>query len=104
MVKPLFVSLRLHEIHHVKNLLLSAGIRCRIRNENLSTLAGEVPFTECAMLLELEDESERERADALLREFASRSQRSGETWSCPRCGERLESQFTACWKCGAERE
>lgn len=102
-MKPLFVSLKLHEIHHVKNLLLSAGIRCRIRNETLSTLAGEVPFTECAMRLELEDESERERADAIVREFASRRDPRGETWSCPQCGERLESQFTACWKCGAQR-
>ncbi len=24
-------------------------------------------------------------------------------WICPHCDERLEGQFTACWKCGAKR-
>jgi len=102
-VKPLFVSLKLHEIHHLKNLLQSAGIRCHIRNEALSTLAGEVPFTEVAMRLEIEDESDRPRAEAVLREMKSRARPATETWPCPRCGERLEAQFTACWNCGAER-
>jgi len=102
-VKPVFVSLRLHEIHHLKNLLQSAGIRCHIRNEALSTLAGEVPFAEVAMRLELEHESDRARAEALLREMKTRARSAAETWTCPRCGERLEAQFTACWNCGAER-
>ncbi len=102
-MKPLFVSLRLHEIHHLKNLLQSAGIRCHIRNEALSTLAGEVPFAEVAMRLDLEDESDRARAEALLREMQSQAGPAAETWTCPRCGERLEAQFSACWSCGAER-
>ena len=102
-MKPLFVSLRLHEIHHLKNLLQSAGIRCHIRNEALSSLAGEVPFAEVAMRLELEDESDRARAEALLREMQSQAGPAAETWTCPRCGERLEAQFSACWSCGAER-
>ena len=25
------------------------------------------------------------------------------SWTCPACGERLEGQFTSCWKCGAVR-
>ena len=25
-------------------------------------------------------------------------------WICPNCGERIEEQFDACWKCGAGRE
>ncbi len=24
-------------------------------------------------------------------------------WTCAHCGEQCESQFTQCWKCGAER-
>ena len=47
-----------------------------------------------------------ERGNALLvaflrgdfaREFRDQS------WRCPSCGEGLEGQFTACWKCGARR-
>ena len=25
------------------------------------------------------------------------------TWTCPRCGEDVESQFSECWNCGSER-
>jgi hypothetical protein len=28
---------------------------------------------------------------------------NGETWECPLCGERLEPQFEACWKCSTLR-
>ena len=47
-MKPIFSSLSPHEIYHLRNLLQSAGIPCRIHNEHLASLAGEVPFTECA--------------------------------------------------------
>lgn len=103
-MKPLYTSLNLLEIHHLRNLLQSAGIGCRICNERLSTLAGEVPFAECAMRLELENEADRDAAEALIREISRRSERSGAVWTCTRCGERLEAQFTACWHCGAEKK
>ncbi|WP_422393282.1 DUF7577 domain-containing protein [Mycetohabitans endofungorum] len=25
-------------------------------------------------------------------------------WHCPRCGERLEAQFTLCWQCDTPRD
>ena len=103
MMKPLYTSLNLLEIHHLRNLLQSAGIGCRICNERLSTLAGEVPFAECAMRLELEDEADRDTAEALIREIARPPERTAALWICTRCGEQLEAQFTACWRCGAEK-
>ena len=52
-MKPLLASLNLLEIHHLKNVLEADGIRCWVRNELLSRLAGEIPFIECAMELHL---------------------------------------------------
>ena len=105
-MKVFYASLKAHEIHHLKNLLQSAGIRCRLRNEGLSTLAGEVPFTECAMQIWLENESDRGHANLILREMTGRSASAAateRTWICARCGEHLEAQFTACWNCGIEK-
>jgi len=102
-MKAFYSSLRTHEIHHLKNLLQSAGIRCSIRNEGLSTLAGEVPFTECAMQLLLENEADRDLAETILREMTARTAPAGDAWDCPRCGERIEGQFTACWNCRMEK-
>ena len=101
-MRLLYSSLKLHEIHHLKNLLEAEGVRCQIRNELLSRLAGEIPFTECAPELWLLDERDFERARRILADFA-RPAAAAPTWKCPGCGESLEGQFSACWRCGASR-
>lgn len=103
-MKTFFSSLNLVEVHHLKNLLQSAGIRCRIRNEDLVRLAGEVPFPECALQLVVEREEDHSAAEALLHEFLRPQSRAVKSWCCPDCGEAIEGQFTACWKCGGARK
>src|SRR3954463_803788 len=98
----LYTSLSLHELYHLKNLLDSAGIHCTVKNEHLSTLAGEVPFTECAAQLLLARESDRETALAILREW--RSPPRSPAWTCAGCGERLQGPFPGCWNCGTLRQ
>lgn len=101
-MKPFFCSLALHEAHHLKNLLESAGIRCRLKNEGLSALAGEIPFPECAVQLFLLSENDRPEADTVLRAWRAGAP-SGPPWTCPACAEQLEHQFTTCWRCGLDR-
>ncbi len=101
-MQALYSSLNLHEIYHLKNLLEAEGIRCRIKNELLSRLAGEIPFTECAPQLWLQDERDFARARAIIADFG-RNPVAGPPWRCPNCGEALENQFSACWRCGAAR-
>jgi hypothetical protein len=102
-MKVIYTSLKLVEVHHLKNLLESAGIRCRLRNESLSTLAGEVPFTECAPQLLVETDSDFEAAQEVLRQWHRAAPSRHPAWTCQRCGEHIEGQFTACWRCGTER-
>jgi len=101
-MKPLLSSLNALEIHHLKNVLETEGIRCWIKNELLSRLAGEIPFVDCAMELHLLREEDRPRAESLL-ETWRRGGTAGPPWTCAECGEWLEGQFSACWKCGAAR-
>jgi hypothetical protein len=101
-MQPLYYSLNLLEVHHLKNLLESEGIRCHIKNELLSRLAGEIPFTECAPQLWLLDERDLDRASRIVADFG-RSAVAKPPWQCPDCGETLEGQFSACWHCGAPR-
>jgi hypothetical protein len=61
-MSPLFTSLNLLEVYHLKNLLAAEGIESFVKNEMLSRLAGEVPFTECAPQLCLLREADRPRA------------------------------------------
>ena len=93
------------EVYHLRNLLEAAGIGYRLRNEALSQLAGEVPFPACSMEVWLLDEDDRRRADDVLqlhRCGPATGILSQPKWPCT-CGEHLEPQFTACWRCGAAR-
>ena len=101
-MKPFFASLRPHEVHHLRNLLQSAGIACRLHNEHLATLAGEVPFTECAAQLVLDRDEDHALAEMILRDWRESARHRQPPWTCTRCGEWIEGQFTACWRCAAE--
>jgi len=103
-LKTIFSSLNLVEVHHLKNLLQSAGIRCRIMNEDLVRLAGEIPFPECALRLVVERPDDHSAAENLVRDFLRPQPRAGEPWRCGGCDETIEGQFTACWKCGGSRQ
>lgn len=97
----LFASLKRLEVYHLRNLLEAEGIPCWVRNELLSQLAGEVPFTECQLELWLRRPQDQQRAEKVLRDFLS-GVPLAPAWTCA-CGEWLEGQFTACWRCGADR-
>lgn len=100
--EPVFSSVRLHEIYHIKNLLEAAGIPASIRHAELCTLAGEVPFLECGAQLVLLRESDRDAALGVLEQWR-RPAAPLPCWTCVGCGETLEGQFTLCWRCGAAR-
>ena len=102
-MKAVYSSLNLIEAHHLKNLLQSAGIRCRLRNEDLVRLAGEIPFPECSLQLLVERAEDQSAAETLVREFLRPQRQTHESWRCRSCDEMIEGQFTACWKCGCNR-
>jgi hypothetical protein len=99
---PLFTSLNLLEVYHLKNLLAAEGIASFVKNEMLSRLAGEIPFTECAPQLCLARESDRPMAEQILAGFR-RTPVRGPDWTCRDCGEHCEGQFSDCWRCGTPR-
>ncbi len=80
--------------------LRAAGIRCEVRNTALSGALGEIPFLECAPQLWVNALDEA-RAHQVLAEW--RTAGGGLPWTCTSCGEESESQFGACWNCGASR-
>lgn len=89
---------------HWVNLLEAAGIGCELHNRYLNGALGEIPADQCAPELWLVDERDEMLARRIL-EAAQRGPPPGAaSWRCRACGETLESQFTACWRCGAVRE
>ena len=86
------------EIAHLRNLLESEGIACVVRNERLAGALGEIPFVECWPELWVRQPGEALRARGLIDE-ALQPVEAAEPWQCPGCGERIEAQFSQCWRC-----
>lgn len=87
----------------VRELLETEGIACLVRNEQLFAAMGEIPLTECFPELWVLDDEVYPRARLLVERWL-RPEPGGGPWNCPGCGEALEGQFGACWKCGQLRE
>jgi hypothetical protein len=90
------------QVAHMRNVLESAGIDCVVRNYHLASVMGEIPFVESWPQLWAVNDSQHGEAEQLIA-AALNGVQGGPDWTCPQCRERIESQFTACWRCGAER-
>lgn len=91
------------EIAHLRNALAAAGIEAVIRNDRLMGVLGEVPFVDCWPELWLVDERDALRAKGLI-DNELRPLETRDPWVCPKCGEKIEGQFSECWRCSAAIE
>lgn len=86
----------------IADIVANNGYQCHLRNEFLGGVAGDVPPQECWPELWLLDERDERPVRALIATVTPRSSTDGAPWQCPRCGEWLEPQFGACWRCESE--
>lgn len=101
-MKRIFVAQHPTEAHLLKGVLENEGIAAEIRGEALFGVRGEIPFTEALPEIWVDD-AQVGRALEVLRSQATPAAGAGESVPCSNCGEMLEPQFTACWRCQAER-
>lgn len=99
-MKRVYVSHSPLQVAHMRNLLELEGIRCRTRHMGLVGGAGELPPTAIWPELWVERALDADRAERIIRD-AERPLPGGDAWTCPVCGELLEPQFDACWRCAA---
>ena len=97
-----FESFDLSEVGQMQSVLEAHGIQTFIKNQYASSVMGEVPFVELLPQLYVLRADDIARAVELLRRDQP-DQPQRQDWVCPRCGSEVESQFTQCWQCGADR-
>lgn len=102
-MKRIYRAGHLVEAMHLKNMLEGAGIECFLRNEFLIRVGGEVPFDQCYPEVWIREESDEAPAMRVFEEFRHPERHRGPAWSCPKCNEWLEGQFSTCWSCGTDR-
>jgi len=102
-MKRLYRAGHLIEATHLKTMLDAAGIATLLRNEDMMRVAGEVPFDQCYPEVWIMDEADEPLARQVLDEFRHPQRHRGPPWTCPKCKEWLEGQFSTCWNCGTDR-
>lgn len=98
-MKKVFTADNLVTVAHFRNVLETAGIETEIRNENLGSVLGEVPFTEVWPQLWVRHVLDAPRALELIAE-ASAPPEASDPWQCRHCAASNEGHFAACWQCG----
>lgn len=98
-MKKLFVSSLLLEVESLKEVLEQEGILCTIKNQQGSSLAGEVPFAEVFPELWVVNDHELPQAQEFLESWRQAQPPETTAWTCLKCGETLEKEFTTCWNC-----
>ncbi|WP_020677128.1 DUF2007 domain-containing protein [Geopsychrobacter electrodiphilus] len=88
----------------LKDQLENEGVACLLRNDQLSTAMGDIPFIECYPELWVIDDETYPRARMLLDSWLTRQESDKEPWTCPFCGEVSEGQFYLCWRCENQRQ
>jgi hypothetical protein len=92
------------EAQIVQGLLEAVEIEVVVHGQTMHAARGSVPFYETYPSVWVRDE-DVERAEQVVQGYRERRHRreAGAHWRCSGCGERIEGQFTHCWKCGADR-
>ena len=100
-----FVAQHPTEAHFLKGLLESNGIPSAVRGEALFGVRGEIPFTEALPAIWVLNDDQVGEALKVLRNRSSETDEVDKrhSWRCSNCGETVQSQFTACWSCNADR-
>jgi hypothetical protein len=99
-LKRVYTAETLVQVVHVQNLLAAHGIPAQLRNTRLGGALGEIPFLETWPQLWVDDQL-FEWASQVIERDLRQPVAPGEPWTCPKCGERIDAQFTDCWRCGA---
>ena len=97
-MRKVYESLNTMMIGHLKNLLMTEGIPSFTKNEYGS--AGRIPANERWEEIWIENDTQYDDAEKLIKEALSDDSASGPDWVCQNCQEVNEYQFALCWNCG----
>ena len=83
---------------NVRNVLEQHDIESVVKNENLFSVSGEVPFLECLPEVWVKP-LYYDRARQIIEEIEKTNEDNGPDWICARCGESNLGNYSICWSC-----
>ncbi|MGA2501482.1 MAG: DUF2007 domain-containing protein [Tepidisphaeraceae bacterium] len=106
MQQQIYSSRDLAEAHFVKGLLDMEEIPATVQGGPLQAVLGESSSTAESLPSVWVDEENVGRAMEIITEMKQggpAATESTKTWTCPKCAEVMEGQFSSCWQCGTSR-
>ncbi len=88
---------------NIRNVLEQHDIESVVKNENLFSVSGEVPFLECLPEVWVKP-LYFARATQIIAEIENSLEDSGPDWVCNDCGESNLSNYSICWSCESSHE
>jgi len=90
------------EAQQIIDALQQQNIKAKIINPNLSSLTGEVPFTETWPKIWLVDAEDEALARNVLEDLKQLREKAHQDIFCGKCGEKNPGNFSSCWNCGSD--
>lgn len=88
---------------NIRNVLEHHDIESVVKNENLFSVSGEVPFLECLPEVWVKP-LYFTRAKQIIDELESSVEVDGPDWTCSDCGESNLNNYSICWSCESSHE
>lgn len=104
MMKRVYTADSVAMAWHMRNVLEQHDIGAQVRNDNLYSVAGEVPIHECQPEVWVKPLDFR-RAEQIIRELeqSNSARQEGPDWTCSHCQESNFDTFDICWNCQHSR-
>jgi hypothetical protein len=104
--KKVYEALNLAEAELVKGLLQTEEISSTVQEGALEGILGEMAANAETLPSVWVNDGDYDRALAVVDEYKRNgppAAHAAAAWICPRCGEKIEGQFSSCWKCNTAR-
>ena len=98
-MKRIFSSENTIDVWQVRNLLEVAGIDSVVKNADMASAFGEVPFVEACPEVWVKSPADYEHALDIVDEFLNGEDDDRPDWRCSKCRERNDAVFAVCWNC-----
>jgi hypothetical protein len=97
-MKRVYTTDNLAKAWNVRNVLEQHDIEAEVKNQQLYSVAGEVPITECMAEVWVKP-LYFVRAEQIIFEIENGLEVEGPDWFCRACGESNAINFALCWNC-----
>ena len=97
-MRKVYSSPKLNLVYFAKSVLEANNIESVILREQLAGVVGWIAPLDAWPELWVHDPERLEEARQLIEVSMVKSEKLEKPWQCPGCGEKIEAQFTQCWK------